>query len=71
MHKSRLAGFIIDCNTQDLAGAAQFWADALGYALKPALTTQAGAPYRHLATGVTDLHIEVQQVEHPSRVHLD
>src|SRR5689334_15329077 len=34
MHRSRLAGFIIDCNTDDLERAAQFWSAALGYELK-------------------------------------
>ena len=29
-HRSRLAGFIIDCQTDDLAGAAGFWSAALG-----------------------------------------
>jgi predicted enzyme related to lactoylglutathione lyase len=71
MHKSRLAGFIIDCRTEDLQGAAQFWAQALGYTLKAASTAPHEALYRHLDTGATDLHIEVQKVEHPSRVHLD
>ena len=33
MHKSRLAGFIIDCNTGDIDAAATFWAQALGYKL--------------------------------------
>ncbi len=28
MHKSRLAGFIIDCQTDDIEGAAAFWSDA-------------------------------------------
>ena len=32
MHRSRLAGFIIDCQTDDLEQAAQFWSAALGYA---------------------------------------
>jgi len=67
MHKSRLAGFIIDCHTADLDGAAQFWSGALGLRLKP----QAEAAYRVFDTGAEGLHIEVQQVEHPSRVHLD
>jgi predicted enzyme related to lactoylglutathione lyase len=67
MHKSRLAGFIIDCHTADLDGAAQFWSGALGLPLKP----QAEAAYRVFDTGAEGLHIEVQQVEHPSRVHLD
>ena len=30
MHKSRLAGFIIDCKTDDLESAAAFWSGALG-----------------------------------------
>ena len=30
MHKSRLAGFVIDCNTDDLKSAAAFWSGALG-----------------------------------------
>src|SRR5262252_7296253 len=69
MHKSRLAGFIIDCNTPDLDAAAAFWTQALGYPLKK-LDGDQGI-YRELETGATGLHIEVQQVEHPSRVHLD
>ena len=32
MHRSRLAGFIIDCRTDDLHGAARFWSGALGMA---------------------------------------
>ena len=30
VHRSRLSGFIIDCETDDLAAAADFWAAALG-----------------------------------------
>ncbi len=70
MHKSRLAGFIIDCNTGDLDAAATFWTQALGYKLAEV----DGDPgiYRTFSTrGATGLHIEVQKVEHPSRVHLD
>jgi predicted enzyme related to lactoylglutathione lyase len=70
MHKSRLAGFIIDCKTPDLEQAAQFWSAALGVALKPSEQEQSPI-YRQLATGPNDLHIEVQQVQHDSRVHLD
>jgi hypothetical protein len=68
MHRSRLAGFIIDCNTDSLEQAAQFWSAALGCPLKdPAQETSAS--YRHLLSN--DLHIEVQKVQHDSRVHLD
>jgi hypothetical protein len=70
MHKSRLAGFIIDCRTEDLEAAARFWGEALG--LEPErLPASAEALYRRLRTEPDALHIEVQQVEHESRVHLD
>ncbi|HTT03042.1 MAG TPA: VOC family protein [Steroidobacteraceae bacterium] len=70
MHKSRLAGFIIDCRTQDLDAAAQFWSRALGLPVKP-FGDPTQPTYRQLDTSADDLHIEVQQVEHESRVHLD
>ena len=70
MHKSRLAGFIIDCKTDDLERAAVFWSSALGYPLKdPA--AEASPIYREMVTGPDGFHIEVQQVEHDSRLHLD
>ena len=70
MHKSRLAGFIIDCRTDDLDQAARFWSQALGYSLKESSAGE-DTQYRLLDTASNDLHIEVQKVEHPSRVHLD
>jgi predicted enzyme related to lactoylglutathione lyase len=70
MHKSRLAGFIIDCNTNDLESAARFWSAALGYSLKDR-AAESSPIYRQLETGPTDVHIEVQRVQHESRVHLD
>ncbi len=70
MHKSQLAGFILDCNTEDLQAAADFWAAALGVAAEQ--TASPGAEkYRELLTASDDLYIEVQQVEHASRVHID
>lgn len=68
MHKSCLAGFIIDCNTQSLEQAAEFWSKALGYTTRP---PDADGKYITFDTGKTGLHIEVQKVSHPSRVHLD
>ena len=70
MHKSRLAGFIIDCQTEDLDGAARFWGGALGLQAESAAQA-AEALYRRLKTAPADLHVEVQQVRHESRVHLD
>jgi hypothetical protein len=70
MHRSRLAGFILDCRTENLEQAAQFWSAALGVPLKPA-AEEASPIYRQLMTGPNDLHMEVQQVDHESRVHID
>lgn len=70
MHKSRLAGFIVDCKTDDLERAAQFWSAALGYPLKDR-DQEPNPIYRQLETGPADAHIEIQQVQHDSRVHLD
>ena len=69
MHKSRLAGFIIDCNTPDLQSAARFWGAALGLAVRPPSPADPG--YRVLETAPDEVHLEVQQVRHESRVHLD
>lgn len=70
MHRSRLAGFIIDCNTADLPGAARFWGDALGMEVR-ALPAEEGEKYVRLVDPDGRLHVEVQSVAHPSRVHLD
>lgn len=70
MHKSQLAGFIIDCQGSDLDGAAQFWSQALGLESEPE-GDPAEAAYVILKTRPEDVHIEVQKVDHPSRVHLD
>ena len=64
-HRSRLAGFIIDCRTDDLAGAAAFWAAALG------AETHAAEPGYIGLTAQGGLQVEVQKVDHESRVHLD
>jgi predicted enzyme related to lactoylglutathione lyase len=69
MHRSRLAGFIIDCQTADLESAAGFWSQALGLPLRGDASTDPG--YRLLQNAPGDLHVEVQKVQHPSRVHLD
>ena len=70
MHRSRLAGFIIDCQTADLEAAATFWSRALGLPLRSSKSEE-DAGYALLETKPNDLHIEVQKVDHPSRVHLD
>ena len=70
MHRSQLAGFIIDCQTDDLDAAAGFWSGALGFAVRPSAANE-DAGYALLDSESSGLHIEVQRVDHPSRVHLD
>jgi hypothetical protein len=68
MHKSRLGGILIDCQTEDPEPAAAFWAAALGYPSKP---RDPATPYVDLDTPARELYTVVQAVEHESRVHID
>lgn len=70
MHKSQLGGFIIDCQTDDLDKASSFWAAALGLDAEVPRDDEA-SHYRNLQTRPDELQIEVQKVEHASRVHID
>lgn len=70
MHHSRLGGLIIDCQTDDLDREARFWSQALGYAISPA-DDPGVARYVGLETPSGEPYIELQRVEHSSRVHLD
>lgn len=69
-HRSRLAGFIIDCQDQDADEGARFWSAALGLPAQPAYR-EGEAEYAELQDGPAGLNIEVQRVSHASRVHLD
>jgi catechol 2,3-dioxygenase-like lactoylglutathione lyase family enzyme len=70
MHRSRLAGFIMDCRTDDLEQAAQFWAEALG---RPVDRDHPGTRgnYVMLETPPDEISIQIQRVDHESRVHID
>ena len=70
MHRSRLNGILIDCNTEDIDGAARFWAEALG---RPVDLDHRGSrgDYRMLAGQPQQPSIQLQRVDHESRVHLD
>ena len=69
-HRSRLAGFIIDCKQGSLESCADFWSQALGLEVEDYDEGGEGR-YAPLGDGAGGLHIEVQKVSHPSRVHLD
>jgi len=68
MHRSQFAGLIIDCDTDDLGAAAEFWSAALGYAKK---SEKSEGLYVGLETPDNGPYFEVQKVDHQSRVHLD
>lgn len=70
MHRSRLAGIIIDCQTRDLDAAAGFWSAALGVPPKSAAKIEK-SPYVELLMPEGENYVEVQAVDHESRVHLD
>ena len=70
MHKSQLAGLIIDCQDANLDEAAAFWASALG--LEATCDPRSDdSKYRRLETQPGELEIEIQKVDHASHVHLD
>ncbi|HWL61564.1 MAG TPA: VOC family protein [Steroidobacteraceae bacterium] len=69
-HRSRLAGFIIDSQQGSLAEAADFWGQALGLKVRDYDEEGLGL-YAVLDGAPGALHVEVQKVQHPSRVHLD
>ena len=70
MHRSRLCALLIDCRTDDIDEAARFWAAALGRPLDPAHPGTRGN-YRMLETPPDEPLVQIQRVEHDSRVHLD
>ena len=70
MHKSKLCGFIIDCQTVDVNSAAVFWGGALGMKVKK-LPDEEGEKYVRLLDPTEHLHVEVQSISHASSVHLD
>jgi hypothetical protein len=70
MHHSRLCAVLIDCKTSDVDQAARFWGEALGRAVDPNHPNSRGN-YRMLETPPDELIVEIQRVDHESRVHID
>jgi predicted enzyme related to lactoylglutathione lyase len=69
MHHSRFSTVIIDCQTDDLAKAAQFWSRAFGRNVVESTSEHSG--YIALAMRPGEPVCQVQAVAHESRVHLD
>ena len=70
MHRSRLCALLIDCRTADIDQAAQFWAAALGRQVDLSHPISRGN-YRMLKTPPDEPIVEIQRVDHESRVHID
>ena len=70
MHRSRLCALLIDCRTDDIDAAARFWAEALGRDIDREHPGTRGN-YVMLATRPEEPIVQLQRVEHESRVHLD
>lgn len=70
MHHSRFTAVIIDCKTGEVDEAAAFWSAAFGMPVDTAHPGSQG-DYRKLKTHPEEPVIEVQKVDHESRVHLD
>jgi len=60
----------IDCKVEDIDEAARFWAAALGWPVDLDHPGSRGN-YRQLATPPDEPMVQLQRVEHESRVHLD
>ena len=70
MHRSRLCAMLIDCRTDDVDAAAGFWAEALGRPVDHAHPGTRG-DYLMLETPEDEPIVQIQRVDHESRVHLD
>jgi hypothetical protein len=70
MHHSRLCALLIDCQTSSLDEAALFWAQALGRPVDPQ-HPGTRENYRMLETPPDEPLVQIQRVEHESRVHID
>ena len=70
MHHSRLCAVLIDCKTSSVDESARFWSEALGRAVDSGHPGSRGN-YRMLETPPGELIVQIQRVDHDSRVHLD
>lgn len=70
MHRSRINGLLIDCNVDDIDAAARFWAEALGRPVDPDHPGTRGN-YVMLETPPDEISVQIQRVDHESRVHID
>jgi hypothetical protein len=70
MHRSRLCAVLIDCKNTAIDEAAGFWSQALGRAIDSDHPGTRGN-YCMLETPPDEPIVQIQRVDHESRVHLD
>jgi hypothetical protein len=70
MHRSRLCAVLIDCKTTAIEEAAGFWSQALGRAVDSDHPGTRGN-YCMLETPPDEPIVQIQRVDHESRVHID
>ena len=69
-HRSRINGILIDCDVDDIGDAARFWSEALGRQVNPDHPGTRG-DYVMLEDRPDEISIQIQRVDHESRVHID
>jgi catechol 2,3-dioxygenase-like lactoylglutathione lyase family enzyme len=70
MHHSRLCAVLIDCKTSNVEEAADFWGAALGREVDANHPGSRGN-YRMLEDQPDEPIVQIQRVDHESRVHID
>jgi len=70
VHRSRINGILIDCNVDNIQDAARFWAEALGRSINPDHPGTRG-DYVMLEDRPDEISVQIQRVDHESRVHID
>lgn len=68
MHRSRLAGILIDAPAAQVGAAVEFWSAALGVPTRPALGEE---QFTVLSGAVPGLFTVIQTVDDAPRYHLD
>ncbi len=70
MHKSRLGVVVIDCEAGNFERDMTFWGKAFGYDVKRSPNPESKM-YVQLDTPPDQVKVLLQEIDHPSRAHLD
>ncbi|MBS0516320.1 MAG: VOC family protein [Proteobacteria bacterium] len=70
MHRSRISAYVLDCKTDNLKDAAEFWSKALGRPVET-FDQDGDGKYAELKTDADEPFMLLQRVDHEARIHLD